>query len=335
MGGPLKKAMALVVAACSIFRASGVRTWPGPTPKSAIPMALMALEQDAQLRGLCEAVALQSACRAIGLPPGGWQPQERGTKLLREESELEAKRCLPPGKVIFMHVMKTGGLSLDAFLEASCLEHPEASCSIDRRDGTQAIKGQEGCAPSFLTTHQGISGALSEKGFENAVLFTILRDPVSRVWSFYNYLSRFYKPYQQLTLRSVFLALAKGKDLNKGLAEEERCGYCHKQISNGMTHKFSWENRTLEEAKSSMASFHLIIDIKALDRFPEIAAQKGLFPEHPSLSGKTHLTLPHTNEGIPRWGEKPDEMTAAVIRQFNDMDIALYDYAKTLPTYVS
>lgn len=50
------------------------------------------------------------------------------------------------------------------------------------------------CAPSICTTHTDAKHNLNETycgwAFANATMFTVIRDPVERVWSFYNYLSR-------------------------------------------------------------------------------------------------------------------------------------------------
>merc|ERR1719238_1585943 len=70
-------------------------------------------------------------------------------------------------------------------------------------------------------------------GFENAKVFSILRDPVDRVWSFYNYLRPMYKPYQQYTLD--WILENDHVDLETNLTEGEKCMFCAKQLKNAMT----------------------------------------------------------------------------------------------------
>jgi len=303
-----------------------------------------------ELGQLCDVIGLQRACPAFSsywrIPNGEETPAEQQLAAQRAADNLKSLKepieCLPAGRLVFVHVMKTGGLSIDSFLQRSCELHPEAACSIQRHDGWIGVEGRVKCdSPSICASHKPMETDVEMCGssFNNASYFTVLREPVSRVWSFYNYISRWYKPYQQLTLKEVYEAADNGTDLNAGLPKEEQCFHCVGQLSDAMVSlSFAGdEDLTLDAAKAHLDKLKAIMDIEALDRFPEIAQEVELFPElfESALSSKTGrlLTMTHENTVEPRWGHFPDKETAKLIRAHNMKDIHLYEYARTLPTF--
>eukprot|EP00448_Togula_jolla_P012673 CAMPEP_0170617724 /NCGR_PEP_ID=MMETSP0224-20130122/26576_1 /TAXON_ID=285029 /ORGANISM="Togula jolla, Strain CCCM 725" /LENGTH=77 /DNA_ID=CAMNT_0010943647 /DNA_START=132 /DNA_END=362 /DNA_ORIENTATION=- len=77
--------------------------------------------------------------------------------------------------------MKTGGLSVDGFLQRSCMEQMSASCSIRRHDGTRGLWGRAECSsPSICTSHSAMLDDRETCGesFKDAAYFTVLREPV-------------------------------------------------------------------------------------------------------------------------------------------------------------
>eukprot|EP00448_Togula_jolla_P029490 CAMPEP_0170620762 /NCGR_PEP_ID=MMETSP0224-20130122/28231_1 /TAXON_ID=285029 /ORGANISM="Togula jolla, Strain CCCM 725" /LENGTH=333 /DNA_ID=CAMNT_0010946957 /DNA_START=39 /DNA_END=1040 /DNA_ORIENTATION=+ len=287
-----------------------------------------------ELAQLCDMIGLARACNDPHLQSSKLTPKN---DFLRTEEEPSA--CLPAGKVIFVHVMKTGGLSVDAFLRDACTENPVAQCSLRRHDGARGLQGNTNChKPSICTSHESMLGALDVCGdeFRDAVYFTVLRDPVSRVWSFYNYISRWYKPYQTMTLIEVYDAIRAGKDLNEGLRNDEMCHHCEMQLKNAMSnHSFEQPDGALSQWKDQLRSLQLILDISSLDRFGELTAQAKLFPELRALSSPTEVAMLHENSVPSRWGEHPDWMTEQCIRDWNQQDVELYEFAKTLPNFMS
>eukprot|EP00927_Polykrikos_kofoidii_P014760 TRINITY_DN16510_c0_g1_i1.p1 TRINITY_DN16510_c0_g1~~TRINITY_DN16510_c0_g1_i1.p1 ORF type:complete len:320 (+),score=42.57 TRINITY_DN16510_c0_g1_i1:47-1006(+) len=145
--------------------------------------------------------------------------------------------CPAHGQLIFAHVMKTGGIAVDDFFR--CRADAEGF-SVYRDDGPPEVRkpfGNTECETSVCTTHAPLVDAVNSCGkhFAGARAFTVMRDPVERVWSFYNYVKgNGYKPYQNRSLEHV-LKHYWNEDLNKGLPPSERCTFCHHSLFNVMT----------------------------------------------------------------------------------------------------
>lgn len=323
-----------------------------------------------ELQTLCTDVGLQKACQALstsqsdgyskfndvapeklsilgrrafrGIPSFSQTSRtaenRTGAELTKRIWPLSTEQCLTPGKLIFQHVMKTGGLALERFFRCTCEERPSGLCSIRIKANHWAHTTQpEGyaseCIPSICSTHSAPTDTDEACGaeFANASRFTTIRDPVSRVWSFYNYLRRWYKPYIQYTLKDI-LQNYHNVDLNIGLQESEQCFHCHQQLSNAMAaHHYAG----VGAADEVLARMSAIIDLGRLGDFPEISKKFALFPEHLSLSGSTECTVEHIEPTNYSLGTHPDPETAELIAQHNAEDITLYEYVQALPQYVS
>jgi hypothetical protein len=248
------------------------------------------------------------------------------------------KRCLPPGKLVYQHVMKTGGQSVEHFLKCACAERADRLCTIRIvANHWSTITHPDGlppdCSPSICSTHAPSTETQEACGddFASATRFTTIREPVSRVWSFYNYLRRWYKPYILFTLKEI-LQNYSNIDLNEGLQENEQCLHCHYQLSNAMaTHHYAG----VDAASEVLAQMRVIIDLRRLSDIPQIFTKFALFPENPALSGSTECTMAHVEATHYALGAHPDPETVALIAQHNQEDLSLYEYAQTLPQYES
>lgn len=290
-----------------------------------------------ELMVLCHSVGLVNACEQLAT----WSEMEDSNRMESQDSGQEVGHCLPEGKIVFQHVMKTGGLSVDSWFQQTCDEHADALCSIKRHDGRSGIvqpkKYHQSCAPSICTTHGAAYRTVEACGpsFEHAARFTVIRDPVTRVWSFYNYISRWYKPYQQTSLKEI-LSNYETWDPNHGLSDKDQCLHCHKQLSNAMAkHHFAGPNGTLKEAKRTLENMKLVIETHSVDKIPALFADLVIFPESKPISGNTAYTMPRSNPSNYRWGKYPDSVTEALIKQYNQMDIELYQHATKQPNYIA
>ena len=131
-----------------------------------------------------------------------------------------AEPCAAAHRVVFVHVMKTAGLSFGSQL--GCLCTKLSKCRVARRDVPGSI-GHPDCAAepaSVLTTHDSLSKVMASEwggrdemfahpapsiGGGSVAFVTILREPESRVWSYYKYTQTFSKRYRQRPL-SYFLS---------------------------------------------------------------------------------------------------------------------------------
>lgn len=274
-----------------------------------------------------------------------------------------SSNCVPPGLLKFAHVMKSGGLSVDAYLGCRC---EREGCSISHHEGGDGIRGATDCGgPSVCTSHlppyRMWEECAEQANFTQARVFTVLRDPVERVVSFYNYMKyarpedRFpgYEPYKKRSLKEVLLSWGV-EDLNLGQPntnEEGGCVICSRQLSNAMVLRHfatdasvvaqeRWSITAgvrrpptptdmvfqLEQAKKTLAKMDAVF--LSMNTFKEAFERRDLL--HPE--GKATITdceVPVVNPTSKK--ERPTEEEIKLIEGLNWADIELYKYAKTLP----
>ena len=167
-------------------------------------------------------------------------------------------------RLVYLHIMKCGGLSVDALLRCRC-SSTSTACSMLREDGSAKhaanstddlitrfrdtmlygslesaggpactaagfgriptdVTGSElatrmaainrrkvthtqlleapgaPCAAQVLATHQTLSSVQSRPYWAGAHIITVLREPVARVWSFYQYVRRKQPEFQSSSL---------------------------------------------------------------------------------------------------------------------------------------
>lgn len=313
---------------------------------------------------LCHTAGLDLACEA--LKDRAWQPTPfsnfsadelelslvgRDAQTLSNSQEAAAG-CLPAGKLVFAHVMKTGGLLVDAFFNCRCEQ--TRACSVLHADGEKDTLGTQRCtSPSICTMHRGISNLNERCGSyftSKPRMFTVLRDPIERVWSFYNYLKRWYTPYQEMDLAMIYQRL--GEDLNEGLAAGTGCLFCAGELTNAMTIRYFCADQALCEplegqdsvtedilgqalaqSKKVLAQMDSIFLTQDLDYFDLMFnADRRLFPELTDVvrdqnSCQVSKVINHT----PNKTALSNHTVINWISAKNRADILLYKYAWALP----
>eukprot|EP00927_Polykrikos_kofoidii_P055472 TRINITY_DN49720_c0_g1_i1.p1 TRINITY_DN49720_c0_g1~~TRINITY_DN49720_c0_g1_i1.p1 ORF type:complete len:331 (+),score=32.13 TRINITY_DN49720_c0_g1_i1:105-1097(+) len=278
------------------------------------------------------------------------------------EGPVSLQKCLAPGKLKFVHVMKSGGISVDAYLWCRC-EHEV--CSVSHHEGARAIGGVKSCEePSVCTSHLPAFQQWHHCGpFMNAKTFTVLRDPVSRVLSFYNYM-RFarpednypgYLPYQNNNLTYILKSWGI-TDVDIGQPKEtERggCVVCAAQMSNAMVLRHfatrasmaaqqNWNMTAgvLAPPSDQAMYFQLSEAKRTLTRmdaiFVDMKSFKDAFERNDLLSaagGPTYSSceVPVANPTATK--VEATEEDIHLIKKLNWADIELYSFALTLPHF--
>eukprot|EP00927_Polykrikos_kofoidii_P056523 TRINITY_DN50627_c0_g1_i1.p1 TRINITY_DN50627_c0_g1~~TRINITY_DN50627_c0_g1_i1.p1 ORF type:complete len:333 (-),score=37.05 TRINITY_DN50627_c0_g1_i1:120-1118(-) len=318
---------------------------------------------------LCLCVALSSRCSGVvhsRRASSALRVADNGFEKLNFQqgfSKSGDAHCKPPGLLKFAHVMKSGGLAVDTYLGCRC---EQEGCSVSHHEGVDGMIGDPRCTvPSVCTSHHAPFRMWEEcskyANFTRGRVFTVLRDPVERVLSFYNYMKyprpgdRFpgYEPYQTRSLREVLLSWGV-VDLNIGQPntnEKGGCVICARQISNAMVLRHfatmasvaaqeSWIKTggilkpptpahmeyQLEQAKRTLSKMDAVfIGMKSFKEAFE--KQDLLHPEGRPTS--TTCNVPTVNPTGTKETPTPEELN--LIRSLNWADIELYNFAKALP----
>lgn len=225
--------------------------------------------------------------------------------------------------IIFLHIPKTAGTTLNQVIDRQYPAKqvysfgPVAQESLEaykqmpevERTRFRVVRGHMG-----FGFHQWVPGA--------ATYFTILRDPIDRVISFYYFVQRTRQHYLYNYLEF------DGMDL-KDLVES----HVTTMVDNGQTRMISgvWldarfgecDETTLEQAKRNLREHFSVVGLT--EQFDEslILLQQAF--------GWKNIT--YTRQNVTRKRPKRSQLSSGtidVLRAANHLDIELYDYAKTL-----
>jgi len=179
-------------------------------------------------------------------------------------------------RLVFVHIMKCGGLSVDAKLRCHCASATATPCALLREDGSAKhasnstgdliarfrdsmlygdarcaggpacvdavasnalVRGPEArsslCSASILATHASLSAIRARPYWVDAHYIIVLREPVSRVWSFYQYVRRKQHEFQSRPL--VYFLKRWRSFVPNGTAAGGFSPHMHWQLSNWMT----------------------------------------------------------------------------------------------------
>lgn len=237
---------------------------------------------------------------------------------------VENQKVTKQPNLIFLHVLKTGGITLGNILKRHYASeetfstfpteaHPEGRIGLfgalapAERDRIRLLYGHMG-----FGAHAYFSGP--------ATYVTVLRDPVERV------ISRFYHDRREPN-NHLHAEIQAGMDLKtyvRYLAEAAQMDNLQTRIISG-----NWENRghgactpeMLEQAKDNLRSHFLLAGLT--ERFDEFYLMLcRAMGWSPLFYRRRNVTKKR-----PRQDELPAE-TANFIREYNQYDIELYQYAR-------
>jgi len=211
-----------------------------------------------------------------------------------------------PKRFYFIHIPKTGGTSLHALLENQ----------VDLHDLYPPRRFQKADQP---LDHQLVSGHFPywfckefDKEFNRAFKVTILRNPVERYLSFLRYRKKNRPELQNFDLEFIHNNPGSDKTFSFDRGPNRLCAF--------LASEPNLEGRALlESAKKSLKTFDVVLFLENFESdMARLYEMIGIDP----LSQKTlNLNKTTPQEVRPEFIES--------IKKYHDLDIELYEYAKT------
>lgn len=209
-----------------------------------------------------------------------------------------------------------------------CLSGSDESCQ-------QKVK--DAALMSFCAPLKDLGVFEWERTDENPVhAWTVMRDPVERVWSMYRFQTR--RCYKCKTLKEVYEEYDKRDpaDLETDMCAAQLMNH---QTRNMLTQVEGTDEEKVEQAIDDMQNFFTFIGLT--EDLPSTATIAGkVFPWlAETVNGtRTSCPFPHKNSsptnnrcapGNKHWDlpPHPDEETAELIRQHNQLDMQVYEAA--------
>ena len=218
--------------------------------------------------------------------------------------------------------MRCGGLALDEYMECRArgtLAFMKGGHNV-RTDESHIAWGDKytsnGCAPAVLMPH----GRLwQEPEWRKAPKVFVMRRPVERVWSFYNYAARWFAPFRNNSIR-VYLK----NPMHLGRHQM----WCKLELFNAMTYQLSSLPRA-EHQEWQLSEAHFQEALWTLSAFAFVGNLTSVYAYVRGLSlwPKSSLSsceLPLKKPTKYRWG-RLDQRTAQLIADANHWDMKLFE----------
>jgi hypothetical protein len=223
--------------------------------------------------------------------------------------------------VIFFHMLKTGGNTVKTIIDKNY--EPEEIFQITKKgyqtgpvDYFKSLPAEERNRIKLFRGHQHFG--MHEYFDGNTVYFSFVREPISRLMSFYNHIHSLPNPYF--------------RDL---IPEEERSTFgkfvqnidkYHDQGNNGQSRVIAGENLEQEllfaKAKSNIENHFVFVGLT--ERFDEAIL---LLKKSLNWNSIYYVKKKVSKKKVTKNTISEEEL--AIARELNKADIALYDYAKT------
>lgn len=223
-----------------------------------------------------------------------------------------------PRKILFDHLPKCGGSTLDAYLEA---HYPKRKIfSTDGLNSTESVRLFKDLPKKNRHGYSLVKGHLANELFDyvdpTCLKVTVLRDPIERIISHYYYAKRSPDHYMYTFIHNSVMSL-----------EDYACSNLSGELRNWYTTHFSGlpldvaeENPEKSIAKAAEVLLNRYNIIGFLDNFPllieNIRKQGNLRYEYKNNMVNVTKDRPRT-ESIP-------QSTVKKIEQGNSLDIVLY-----------
>ncbi len=216
-----------------------------------------------------------------------------------------AKHAYP---LIFMHIPKAGGTSLLQIIRNQY--KPNQISAIKAVGERHTIK--VGSRIKVITGHEVFG---SHERIPNARYFTVVRNPVDRTVSYYNYIKR--TPHHFLYERGFDPSMSLDQFLDAKLSTDIDNGQV--RFIAGLETPFgSLKQQDLQTAKYNIQTHMDIVGL--LERMPETISLLA------SAYNWKVAEIPQANKTNPAQKTALSSETVARIEAINQLDIALYDY---------